>query len=395
VGSRFATTAVLGFAVTSRAVAFLGRRGVVCTFVAAHLALGGAAALGAGSDRSAVPSRQTVDPSHATCWHRATRTVQPCDDRDQARAEVIEPVTALFRGRDYDQLAVMFDRWCTADLRLANGDWRVAYFGRGILVGMVESKDWAGRLEEIRRWRQGRPESAAAAFIDTVAHRAWAWEVRAFFLAKAIPEQLRSEFLVRTRAAQARLDLAPAIRDTCPASATLRLSLLVDADAPHAAVEAMAAELTGRFPDYPEIWFTYARGDDPSAGGSVDAYLSAVRRAISFVPQDRSDALGVRMLWPLLDRREEQIGWGDPKRVIDWPRVYAGIRALEQSHPNSLSVRMRNIRIACVGPDHDAYRKVRDPFDGAEDVLVGLLGSLPFCDARHDWRGVQRPVQPR
>lgn len=316
------------------------------------------------------------------CMNPVALKSRPCPDSFTFTREAQFPVETAWNQGDTAELQRLFDRWCTGKDRMPDGRWYLSWFTGTFQDRLEVWGDWERVQGIVTRWRAASPDSEAARLSEAMFWRAYGWHARGQGVARGVAPEGWALFRERLGKARALLEDVDA---TCPATASTRLWVATDLGAPDAELRPLFNAAVARFPEYQNLYTAMSRHHEPRWGGSAAAFDAFAREAARTTARFEGLGLYARLYWTV-DHEYGQPFTNEPGSRPDWLTLRQGFEDLLAHYPNSQSIRVQFMSVACRSNDSALYRRLRTELAAYAANEMDTALPLEVCDVRHHWQ---------
>jgi hypothetical protein len=319
------------------------------------------------------------------CTMAAWNEVQPVSC-NMARLELPPPGVAVaptlgitvfntINSEDFDELQAFIDSIVQGNMRASDGAW----LSWELLIGyeniLEQFGNWDEQRAHIGKWRSAKPESAAAALVESAYWSAYAWSARGHEYAASVPEQASKTADERMARARAVLDDAKPYAAANPAWYAQMLAIAIFEGWPRAERLALFNEAVASAPLYDPIYINMAWGLAPKWGGSLDEYRRFVRAAVKKTKAAEGNILYARLYWNLARIESDKDPFTELK--IPWQPMKSGFDDLVDRYPTSQSNLQNYAYFACRAGDGKTFNALLPRLDAR---TPGDLKGNPWRD---------------
>jgi hypothetical protein len=263
---------------------------------------------------------------------------------------------SLFEREQFDDLDQLFEDWSGPNQRIANGTLKLMTFPK-TMSGRFSVGYWQENGQIIRRWREKKPKSAAAAITEAVYWQAYAWNARGEGYARSVSEDGWRLFRERMAKAEAVLLESKAYAANNPVWYNKYIAVLIESGAPMQRALDVLKEAVEKKQECSQNYTVIAMHHAPKWGGSWKMVEDFANESTE---QTRGTFGSMLYAWIYLRVFYNNVGEVDLFRdtLASWPKMKRGIEEQNARYPYSVWALNEFAGMACVAGDADAYRKL-------------------------------------
>lgn len=252
---------------------------------------------------------------------------------DRFRAEALP----LLEKHDFAAVEAMAAELRASKAQLPSGHWRLDLFYRAIadLDKLLPDSVWENRRQLLEEWVKARPASITARVALAEFLVKYAWEARGGGWAHAVTEEGWKLMRERLKSAQAVLEAAMELEETCPVLYTVYQTVSLGRSWPREADEKILRASIKEEPDYAPPYLRRAYYLQPRWFGKNESeWLEFATAEANRVGGADGDLLYARMLCYIFDLGIYKKFLAQPG--LNWPRLKQGLEIMVQRFPDSL-----------------------------------------------------------
>ena len=295
-------------------------------------------------DQSQLPS--ATDPDGHPLWYDGRR-----------QSEFLGTIIGwLYVHQQYDDLDRLFNDWNDSHERLADGRWRLVAF-HNAMAGSFRS-DWQQALDDVRHWREAKPQSRAAILTEALYWHQYAWHARGAGAANSVTPEAWSLFRERLLKADTLLRETKPLIGSSPLWGRLSLEVALGLDVPREQMLETFVEASKDGPVYSPHYTAMANALTPRWGGSWELVDQFVRAAVARTAATEGSALYARIYWTLREQHPDTFELFRDSRA-NWPDMKRGYEDMMRPYPHSAAVVNEFAATACMANDKETFRALR------------------------------------
>jgi hypothetical protein len=262
----------------------------------------------------------------------------------------------LYVHNQYDDLDRLFDDWNDSRERLADGRWKLVMF-HNAMVGTFRS-DWQQALDDVRHWREAKPQSRAAILTEALYWLQYAWLARGGGPANSVTPEAWSLFKERLLKADTLLRQTKPLTGSSPLWGRISLEVALGLDVPRQQMLETFMEVSKDGPVYTPHYTAMANALSPRWGGSWEWVDQFVRAAVTRTAGTEGYSLYARIYWTVREQHPDTFELFRDSRA-NWPDMKRGFDDLMRAYPHSAAVVNEFAATACMANDKESFRALR------------------------------------
>lgn len=288
------------------------------------------------------------------------------------RVQMTLQAQKLFDSHDFDQLEALGNRLCKEKTTAKNGDWWIDSF-IDTLDGSALDDDkpddtWEKHLIALKAWEEKKPNSILAKTTQVSFWTKYGWKARGSGWANSVTDEGWRLFGERLKKAQAVMEKADSLPQTCPSLYREKLILARGNSWKRDQMEATFSKCIKLFPTYiPAYAYKYAYlmprwGGEP---GECETFFQ--ESADKHGKGIEGDKFYARLIWSIHAFTYDSTF---SETELSWSRTKSGFERLLKEDPTSLSVLSEFAKLADLADDKTKSRELFNKIGNRCDASI-------------------------
>ena len=316
-----------------------------------------------------------------------TMKVEQVETAETKERKSIEgAAAALIKTKDFDKLELLAAKYRSSGESFADGSWKLSCVYGGVSLSDTNTDaEWKGRLSALREWIAGKPESITARVALAATLIDYGWRARGGGWADSVTPDGWRLFGQRLHQAQAVLDQALELTNSCPGYWSYQMILARGLSYDKELFNVIFKQATNAYPGYVTYQFHRAVYLLPRWGGEPGEWEGELTKAADQLGGDAGDMLYAQVVW----RVDECVGMKNifDENQLSWPRVDRGFAVIEKKFPDSLAAKNERAHLAVLAKDKANARKYLGETGGKIDLAAWR--SFDYCIRTVAWAYAQ------
>lgn len=259
-------------------------------------------------------------------------------------------------ANDFDKLDSIINQTAKNHERLADGEWLIDKLYKAICPysNGPESK-WQNILDKLSAWTKHNPNSANAKIALAKTYVSYAWNARGSGWADTVSKTGWKKLNERLVLAAKELQTAEKLGINNPCLYTAWASLALGQGWKKDKYDTLIQKCNKEFPAYLTIKMDKAYYLQTRWYGEAGEWETYIAREAALEPDNEKDTTYAQLVWSV-DRMRIFKNIFAENKLLDWPRVKAGMQKIIQMHPKDISVRAEYIKLALAASDEQAMK---------------------------------------
>lgn len=280
----------------------------------------------------------------------------------EKRAQLHDQAKKLLDSQNFDKLEELGNQLCKDKTTGESGNWLIDAFISGLDGSTIDDNKpdstWEKQLTALKQWEETKPNSILAKTALMSFWTRYAWKARGSGWANTVTDEGWRSFEERLKKAQALMDKADSLAQTCPTLYREKLILARGNSWKREQMETAFAKCIKLFPTYTAAYaYKYAylmpRWGGEQGEGETFLMESADKRGKG----TESDKFYALLIWNLeMHRFLDQNSFAQTE--LSWEKTKAGFDALLKENPNSLILLSEYAKIADLADDKSKCKEL-------------------------------------
>lgn len=267
-------------------------------------------------------------------------------------------VAGLLSREQIDDLDHLLDDWNNPSERLADGRWKLVMFDRALAGQIAIIADRNKAYQHIRQWREKKPTSRTAAFVEALYWYGYAWDARGSGYANSVTPEGWQLFEQRLKKAEAVLIESESYASSNPLWGNIYLRVGNSLNWSKPKLLEFLHDQVSKNRDFEPFYFSTVNYLVPKWGGSWELIDAFVKDAVTETRDSRGNIMYALIYWKLAQDLDLQANLYSTT-AANWAEMKQGFKDLIALYPHSAFNFNRFAAAACEAGDKETFQSLR------------------------------------